>query len=195
MNRLSWHVGAFCFVLSACASRVEIISLPEGAEIRTQGGEVLGKTPLELSDEQESKIVESGIASFRLSAPGRESRLVLADASGLRRIQVALPKVETTLFKSEMAQDYSKDINKVLRDAFEVQRLLMERKGAELQTRVESFKKDYPQAAFGYLLSAQIAISQGKVTEARAALERAKALDPDDPSIDQNLKLMKRSGP
>jgi hypothetical protein len=182
-------------MLPACASRFKIRSVPEGAEVRSLSGDVIGKTPIELSDDQSAKLVEDGIASFRVLASGYESRLVMADASGLRDLQVSLPKIEGSLFQSDLAQDYSKDLNAVLRDAFVLQKLMLEGKNSDFASRVETFKKNYPQMAFGYLLSAQIALLQGKKSEARASLERAKVLDPADASIEQNLKLLRGGQP
>ena len=183
---------AMASLLSSCASsRFEVRSVPEGAELRSVSGEVLGQTPIELSDEQVSKVVENGIASFRLGSPGYESRLVMIDAMGIRNVQVTLPKIESSLFKSDFVQDYTKDLNRVLRDAFGLQKALLSRNAVDSATRVEAFKKDYPQLAFGYLISAQIAVSEGKNAEALSTLQRAKLLDPDDASIDQNLKLVK----
>ena len=199
MARASAFVSHFALLaalmLPSCASRFKIRSIPEGAEVRSLAGDVIGKTPIELSDDQSAKLVENGIASFRVFASGHESRLVMADASGLRDLQVSLPKIEGSLFKSDLAQDYSKDLNSVLRDAFVLQKLMLEGKNSDFASRVETFKKNYPQMAFGYLLSAQVALSQGKKTEARASLERAKVLDPADPSIEQNLKLLRGGQP
>jgi hypothetical protein len=199
MSRVSAFVSyaalLTALMLPACASRFKISSIPEGAEVRSLSGDVIGKTPIELSDDQSAKLVENGIASFRVVASGHESRLVMADASGLRDLQVSLPKIEGSLFKSDLAQDFSKDLNAVLRDAFVLQKLMLEGKNSDFASRVETFKKNYPQMAFGYLLSAQVALSQGKRTEARASLERAKVLDPADPSIEQNLKLLRGGQP
>ena len=179
-------------LLQSCASsRVEIHSVPEGAELRTLSGEVIGKTPLELSVEQRSKIIENGIASFRLFSPGYESRLVMVDSNGIRDIKVALPKIEGSFFKSDIAQDYSQDVNRLVRESFGLQKLLIDRKPAEIETKIDAYKKEFPQIAFGHILSAQISLSQGKTSEARANLERAKILDPQDSSIDQNLKLLR----
>ena len=179
-------------MLQSCASsRVEIHSVPEGAELRTLSGEVVGKTPLELSPEQRSKIIDNGIASFRLFSPGYESRLVMVDSSGIRDIKVALPKIDGSFFKSDIAQDYSQDVNRLVRESFGLQKLLMDRKPAEIESKIEAFKKDFPQIAFAHVLAAQVSLAQGKTSEARANLERAKILDPQDPSIDQNLKLLK----
>jgi len=199
MSRGLELVSRFAFVtmvlLPSCASRFKIQSSPEGAELRSLSGEVIGKTPIELSNEQSEKIIENGIASFRVYLPGHESRLVLADAAGLRDIQVSLPKIEGSFFTSEIARDYSKDLNGVMRDAFTLQKTMFDRKTSDFEARVEAFKKTYPQIAFGYLLSAQMALSQGKISEARSNLERAKILDPDDPTIDQNLKLSRGNKP
>ena len=199
MLRVSAFVSHFALLaalmLPACASRFKIRSVPEGAEVRSLSGDVIGKTPIELSDDQSAKLVENGIASFRVLASGYESRLVMADASGLRDLQVSLPKIEGSLFKSDLAQDYSKDLNAVLRDAFVLQKLMLEGKNSDFASRVETFKKNYPQMAFGYLLSAQVALSQGKKSDARANLERAKVLDPADSSIEQNLKLLRGGQP
>lgn len=186
---------ATALMLSACSSRFKIRSIPDGAEVRSLSGDVIGKTPLEISDDQSAKIVDDGIASFRVFASGYESRLVMADASGLRDLQVSLPKIEGSLFNSDVAQDYSKDLNSVLRDAFVLQKLMLEGKDSDFAARVETYKKNYPQMAFGYLLSAQVALSQGKKNEALASLERAKVLDPDDASIEQNLKLLRGGKP
>ena len=117
-------------------------------------------------------------------------RLVVTDADTSRQINVSLPKTESQSFKSEFTRDFGKDLNRMLREAFGIQKLIGARKPEEAGAAIEKFKKDFGSLAFGHVMAAQLALSQGKKEEARASLMRARAMDPDDNDISQMLKLL-----
>ena len=179
-----------CVFLSACSSAViDVNSTPEGAEVSSLQGEVLGKTPLALTSEMSSKVVEDGIVNLRISARGYLPRLLVTDASTARRLNIVLPKSDTQSFKTEFARDFGKDMNSMLRDAFVIQKLVGAKKTDEAKVAIEKFKKEFGTLAFGYVMSAQVALGQGKKKEAKANLMQARALDPDDSDIAQMLKF------
>jgi predicted Zn-dependent protease len=178
-------------LLSACSSTgLNISSNPEGAEVTNLQGELIGKTPLTLSSEQLAKVSDNGLLNFKVSAPGHLPRLVYADGGVAREISVALPKSEAGSFKSEFTRDFGQDMNQMLRSAFVIQKLVGSRNFSEAAKEIEAFKKEYPSLAYGHVISAHLALAQGKREEARASLSRARALDPKDPDINQSLKLL-----
>ena len=180
-----------CLSLASCSSsQFNIISTPEGAEITSLRGDVLGKTPLVLDEAQKTKLEEEGILNFKISSAGYLPRLVIIDASSTREVKINLPKSDSESFKSEYSRDFATDINKMLRDAFAIQRLVSEKKSAEARTSLSKFRSEFPSAAFGYFMSAHLALLEGKRSEARAQLLRAQALDPKDSSIIQGLQLL-----
>ncbi len=181
-----------CFaLLSACSSSgLTISSSPEGAEVTNLQGELLGKTPITLSSDQTAKISDSGLLNFKVAAPGYLPRLVHADGGVAREISVALPKSEAGSFKSEFLRDFGRDMNKMLRAAFVIQKLIGQRKIDEAAREIETFKKEYPSIAYGHVMSAHLALVQGKREEAKASMSRAQALDPEDGDISQSLKLI-----
>jgi|GEM_PF-730251 len=180
-----------CILFSSCSSsQFNILSTPEGAEVTSLRGDVLGKTPLVLDEAQKRKIEEEGIINFKISSAGYLPRLVMIDASSTREITINLPKSDSESFKSEYSRDFATDINKMLRDAFAVQRLVAEKKNAEARTSLNKFRSEFPSAAFGYFMSAHLALLEGKRSEARSQLLRAQALDPKDSAITQGLQLL-----
>ena len=181
--------------LSACASsRVEVSSDPAGAEILSLQGEKLGITPALLSSDQLAKLGDDeGVIRFKLRAEGHAPRWIIADAAGTRGVSVSLPKNDADLFAGEILQDYQPELNQMLRRAFELQRLLAEKKIPQLESKLEKFRKDYPTLAFSHVLAGHLASLQGRKDEARKNLERARALDPRDSSLDGSLKLLPKT--
>jgi hypothetical protein len=188
----SWlfHLALSVLFTSCSSSQFRIVSSPEGAEITSLRGDVIGKTPLVLEEAEKIKLEEQGILNFKISSSGYMPRLVMIDASSIREVKINLPKSDSESFKSEFSRDFATDINKMLRDAFAIQRLVAEKKNAEARTLLDKFKSEFPSAAFGYFLSAHLALIEGKKSEARTQLLRAQALDPKDSSITQGLELL-----
>lgn len=172
--------------LVSCSSRLEIITRPEGAEIMSAGGEVVARTPASLEAAQISKLGDAeGALVFKLRAPGHVSRWVVTDAATTRTVNLELSKLDPSTFSSEFLDEHSQEVNRLLRRAFELQKLLQGRDLAKLQSELDSFRKDYPQLAFAHVLAARVAASQGKKEEALRHLGQARQLDPKDPSLRQ----------
>jgi hypothetical protein len=194
MTAVRWGFLEFlilCGLLASCSSsQFNITSNPEGAEITSLQGDVLGKTPLVLDGAQKTKLAEEGILNFKISSAGHLPRLVMVDASSTREVKINLPKSDSESFKAEYSRDFATDINKMLRDAFAIQRLVAEKKNAEARTSLSKFRSEFPSAAFGYFMSAHLALLEGQRREARTQLLRAQALDPKDSAIIQGLRLL-----
>lgn len=187
------HLLLFVFIvfLSACSSSNYMIkSNPEGAEVSSLQGDLIGRTPLELSEEQAKKISDGAILNFKISANGYIPRVVMVGLSEVREVSLNLPKSESKSFKAEFSKDFTGDLNRMFREGFDIQRLLAGRKIVEATEAVSKFKTAYPQIAFGYVIAAHIALMEGKKEEAKRNLLRARSLDPDDPSIMQSIKLL-----
>lgn len=175
--------------LNACSSKLEIKSSPQSAEVVSTQGDLLGKTPLVLDDDQVSKISENGLIQFKVSADGYIPRLVVADEPSTREIFVNLPKSESKTFKSEFSQDFRKDMNQMIREAFLIQQEIS--KGQKsVEAKVEAFKASYPDIAYGYVISAHLALKDGNKDLARRQLLKAQKLDPEDQSVQQSLRLL-----
>jgi len=153
-------------------------------------GEVLGKTPLTLDKDKSDKVSESGLLNFKVSAPGHLPRLVFADANVTRELRVVLPKTDSEAAKAEFSRDFGQDLNKMLRRAFVIQKLVTQKKFPEALQEIAAFKQEFPQLAYGHVIGAHIALAQGNKEEAKASLLRAQALAPDDPDVAQSLKML-----
>jgi len=185
---------ALSFLLNACSSSAYLIqSNPEGAEVTTLSGEVVGKTPLSLKGEEASRLGTNGVFNFKVSSPGYIPRVIVANGNSTREITVVLPKSDDLSFRSDFSNDFSKELNKSFREGFNIQKLLSEGKFLEAKIAVEKFKSEHPQLAFGYVISASLYLRDGKREAANRDLLRAQTLDPDDSSITQSLKLISGS--
>lgn len=181
----------FLVGFGACSSRsVRISSNPEGAEVSNLSGEKIGMTPLEVGHDELEKISENGLATFRVTAPGHLPRIAFVDPSVTREVVVGLPKTDSSAFRSEFMKDFGRDMNRMLRSAFFIQKLVGQKKFDEASKEIESFKEQYPSLAYSHVISAQISLAQGRREEARTSLVRAGVLDPDDSGVQQSLKLM-----
>lgn len=184
-------VALGCALISACSSSAyKISSLPQGAEVLSTRGEVIGKTPLTLTPDQASKITQLGLLNFKIVASGHVPQVVFVDANTTQEVSIKLVPSGADSFKAEFAKDFSADLNRMLRQSYAVQKLISERKNVEATAAVEKFKAEYPQLAYGYMVSAHLNMIAGKKEAARNDLIRAKALDPQDPSPDQALKII-----
>lgn len=184
-------VLALALSVGACSSTgYKLLSVPEGAEVSTLQGEVLGKTPLILTPEQTAKINENNHLRFKMALAGHIPRVVFADAKALSEIQLQLVPTNAESFKGEFSKDFRLELNQMLRASYDIQRLLSERKTAEAKAAAVKFKADYPQLAYGYMITAHLALREGKRDEARANILQAQALDPGDPAVAQALQLL-----
>ena len=178
-------------LLGACSStQLLISSTPDGAEVTTFQGEILGKTPLTLKPDQSAKIADNGLLNLKIVAPGYLPRLIFADMAVSRDINVVLPKSDSAGFKAEFSHDFGRDLNKMLRMAFVIQKMLGQKKLTEAEAEVENFKKEFPSLAYGYIMAAHLALMQNKTDDAKVSLQRARVLDPEDPDIVQSLKFI-----
>jgi hypothetical protein len=182
-------------LLGACASQeLQIQSNPEGAEVSTLSGESLGKTPLVLKSEVLEKHSSGDVLDLKFISSGRIPRVISMDVKSIRSMSVVLPETSAESFKSEFAIDFSAQLNTMLRRAFLIQKKIGEGKKAEAEAEIQKFNTDYPFAAFGHVISAQLSLMGGKEAEARTHLQRAKILDPADTSIEQSLRML-QGGP
>lgn len=184
------HLSLSVSLTNCSSSGSLILSSPEGAEVSTMQGEVIGKTPLTLSPELMAKINDTGHLNFKLAAAGHVPRVVTADAGTTREVLIKLVPSSPDSFKAEFSKDFSLELNRMLRASYAIQKLVSERKIPEALVAAEKFKTDYPQLAFGYMIAAHLALAQNKREEAKNNLFRAQALDPEDPAPAQALKLI-----
>lgn len=170
--------------LSACSSRQLVVeSTPDGAEVRTSSGEVLGKTPLSFESAQLSKVTEDGVVSFRLSASGYVPLSVFTELRGIDTVRVNLTKLDDKYFHEEVAVAYSAQHNELARELLRIQNLVQARKIDEAAARLTTFQEKYPFVATGYLMQANLDLLRKDTDAARLALARARKLDPEDPVI------------
>jgi hypothetical protein len=181
-------------ILGACSSGsgLLIASNPEGAEIRSISGETIGKTPLQLTSEQENQITSSGLFQVKITSKGHIPQHLFLDTKNVRDVNVTLTPTSEEVFKTEFANDFSKELNQLLRSAFHIQKLMGAKKISDATEAAEKFKKDYPQLAYGYMIAAHFALLKGERAKARNNILQAQEIDPDDPAIAQSLQLLRR---
>lgn len=85
-------------LLPSCASlsrsRVEVRTVPAGAEVRTIAGEVLGKTPLVLEADALDKARRNGRLAVRVENPGYVSRELDLEVHGENLHELELSKLD-----------------------------------------------------------------------------------------------------
>jgi hypothetical protein len=183
-------------LLSACASgSLNVESTPAGAEVLSANGDVLGKTPLMMESELLDKAEAGGIIALRLRAPGHITRDVFAPASSTRELSVKLMPADEQSFRNETLGQYSKEQNRILREAFRIQNLVQLGKAAEAKPLIDQFVERYPALAFSHIMLANLEIIAGRQAAAQVHLARAAALDPGDPVIQQMRKMTDGGAP
>jgi len=170
--------------LEGCASRqLALESIPEGAEVRTTSGEVLGNTPLKLESAQLDKVTQNGLLSFHLSAAGFMPLAVFTELHGSDSLRVGLTKLDDKFFREQIATAYAPQHNELAREILRVQNLVQTRKIEDATSRLNSFQEKFPFVATGYLMQANLDLLRKDPDGARRALSRARKLDPEDPVI------------
>lgn len=178
--------------VSACSTgQINISSNPAGAKILTINGESIGETPKTLTKKEFEKILVDKRATFILEKDGYASREVIFDVKGVENYEFKLNPLDKDYFKTKLLSQYPKEANELIREVLSIQGLIMNKKTAEAEKRVEEFQKNYPTVAAGFVLGANLAMLKNDKTTAQSHLLRAQSLDPQDPVVIRLLKNIK----
>jgi hypothetical protein len=177
-------------LMAACgaAHRVELRAEARDVEFRSLNGEVLGSSPLVLEGEKLLKVRQpDGRVALRVSAPGHVSREVVLDVHGQDLHELKLSTAAQASFRDEVLPQNKTSMNRLVRELFEIQGLILARKTDAAQKAVGAFLEQYPTIAAGYVFQANLFLLAGRREEARLQLVRAKALDSGDATIQRML--------
>jgi hypothetical protein len=191
------RLSAKCFAIALCAllggcsllgsKRVDLRTVPAGAEVSLLDGEKLGVTPLVLKGDLIEKASTNGRLELLVSRGGYQTRQLVLDVHGNDRHDVRLTALDQDYFARKALQEFAQPINAMARQLLRIQGLLLVKKLDEAQKLIEEFQKDYPNVASSFVLLANVELLKGRPQKARGYLLRAQSIDSRDPVISRML--------
>ncbi|MGE3975481.1 MAG: tetratricopeptide repeat protein [Bdellovibrionales bacterium] len=176
----------------ACSSAgIKISSEPEGADVVNSTNEVIGQTPLSVNSDQLTKIQDGSKLVFQLRKSGYQNKSVLLDKVGADEHKFKLDQLSAENFKSNNLFLYSKPSNKMVREALQIQGLLISKKVDEAAQRINEFQKQYPNIAASYVLLANISAIRNQNAQALQYLMRAQTIDPEDEVVSRMINQIR----
>jgi hypothetical protein len=176
---------ALTFLALGCATRPKLVlrSAPEGAEVTNRGGDVLGVTPLTLEGDALEKVRSGSTvarAEFRVGKKGYQSRQLSVELQNETEFELSLDALDSKSFGRMIAQEYSREVNALVREALAAQAQLLSKRTTQGEERLQKLTEQYPTVGGPQVLLAQIALAKGDRELARKLIRRALGVDPDD---------------
>lgn len=154
-----------------------ISSNPNAAEIYSETGEMLGVTPLKLSDDKLKVIQKNQIISFSVKKRNFVERQLVFKNEGVSEINVNLKKMDETAVKDLIRGPLSGNINDILKKMIQVQEGIITKKYNSSEDLLSQLKNDYPNIASFYVMGAAIDIQNKRFEQAKVSLEKSLLLD------------------
>lgn len=197
LNRLIYLVTT-SLILHSCAGLQKMESFriqSDLAEVSlySSEGELIGKTPLELSPEQMQKL-SLGEDHFQFVArkegyvDGQYSLVLTSPTT----IKISLKTLSSEHFNQWVLKKYSRETNKMLKEILEIQSLVFSADRTQLEARVAEFNQHYQNIAPAYTLQGSVYLREGRVIEARQSLDRALSIDPEDLTAKRLIEELER---
>lgn len=175
-TRTLLHIFLTGLVASGCATHLYVKSTPDKAKVElislhTQSASALGETPLLLQKDDVTNIQIQGPYLIRISKDGfTPKEILLASFSGLE----AEFNVE---LKSTGADKVS---NELINGLFEAQTFAQKGQHQACLDKLADLEKKYPSVSAIYEMRGSLHLLQQDYPQARADLQRALLLDPDN---------------
>jgi tetratricopeptide (TPR) repeat protein len=174
-------------LIASCAGlgerRITLRTVPDGAEVITAGGKVLGKTPLLLEGDKLVEAIVDGRLDVTLRAPRYVERQIAFDISGDDVHDVRLRPLDEAYFAQRLMEDFGRQANELVRHLMLAQGLAFAGRLQDAERELNEIEKRFPNLAPIYVLRADIERLRGNMSKARAYLLRAKSVDPNDPVV------------
>jgi len=186
----------FGLVLVSCASmkvgKVQVTSVPSGAEVLSFYGKSLGVTPLTLTAEMILGATYGNKIFLLLQTPGFMEREVIFDLHGEDTIEVNLTQLDAKYFTERFMSDFSQKGNEMARELLRIHGMVITRNFDDAEKNLELFQQTYPAIAAAYVLSADVYAARGDLVRAQAYLNRAYSIDKDDPVVLMMIERVKQ---
>ncbi len=156
-------------------------------------GDFIGKTPLELNQEQ-MRTLRVGENHFQFYAKkegfvdGQYSLVLLSPTS----IKISLSPLRQEHFNQWILKSYSKETNKMIKEILEIQSMVFASDRSLLEVKIAQFNQTYQNVAPAYTIQGSVYLRDGKNTEARQSLDRALSIDPDDHTAKRLVEEIER---
>jgi len=182
--------------LVACTSLKEIKrplrveSIPSDCEVFSSTGKLLGKTPLDIPSESIAAFRDNSHLSLLLRKPEYVDTNLVIELKSVGSYKVKLNRMDDAHYAQWVMGAYSSKTNRMVREIMEIQGLLFARKNDQAKVRIEKFISQNGAIAAPHTIRASLALSEGKIEEAKVYVKKALNLDSNDMTARQLMNRL-----